>query len=195
MFTGIIQNIGTVAEIVKQGDWVLTIKTGLPLAATPIGASIACSGACLTVISKTADTFTVQASHETIDVTTIKHWSVGTRVNLEPALRMGDELGGHLVSGHVDGIAKLFSRAADSDSVRLIFDAPEAFQRFIAPKGSVVIDGVSLTVNEADGTRFGINIIPHTQTATTLGALQAGDEVNFEVDLIARYLDRLIQRP
>jgi riboflavin synthase len=195
MFTGIIQNIGTVAEIVKQGDWVLTIKTGLPLAATPIGASIACSGACLTVISKTADTFTVQASHETIDVTTIKHWSVGTRVNLEPALRMGDELGGHLVSGHVDGIAKLFSRAADSDSVRLIFDAPEAFQRFIAPKGSVVIDGVSLTVNEADGARFGINIIPHTQTATTLGALQAGDEVNFEVDLIARYLDRLIQRP
>jgi riboflavin synthase len=194
MFTGIIQDIGVVTDIVKNGDWVLTIKTGLPLATTPIGASIACSGACLTVISKTEDSFTVQASQETVGLTTVKHWSVGTRVNLEPALRMGDELGGHLVSGHVDGIARVISRIAEGDSVRLTFDASEAFKRFIAPKGSAVIDGVSLTVNEADGAIFGVNIIPHTQSATTLGALQIGDEVNFEVDLIARYLDRLIQR-
>jgi riboflavin synthase len=195
MFTGIIQDIGIVAAIAKKGDWRLTIKVNaLSLAHTAIGASIACSGACLTVISKTADTFDVQVSQETLDVTTLKHWAVGTRINLEPALRMGDELGGHLVTGHVDGIARVVSRRAEGDSIRFQFEAPASLQRFIAPKGSAVIEGVSLTVNEVEGARFGVNIIPHTQTATTLGALAEDGEVNFEVDMIARYLDRLITR-
>ena len=195
MFTGIIQDVGKVVALVKQGDWVLTLKTRkLSLVQTAIGASIACSGACLTVIAKTADTFDVQVSAETLDRTTVKNWSVGTRVNLEPALRMGDELGGHLVTGHVDGVARVAAKHTEGDSLRLSFEAPPEFSRFLAPKGSVVIDGVSLTVNEVEGARFGVNIIPHTQTETTLGDLAVGDIVNFEVDMIARYLDRLISK-
>lgn len=194
MFTGIIQDIGIVAAIAKQGDWRMTIKTGLPLTNTAIGASIACSGACLTVIAKTADTFDVQVSGETLAKTTLKHWTIGTNVNLEPALRMGDELGGHLVTGHVDGVARVVGVKREGDSIRLTFEAPKDLARFLAPKGSAVIEGVSLTVNEVDGATFGVNIIPHTQTATTLGALREGDSVNFEVDMIARYLDRLLAR-
>ncbi|MDR3424322.1 MAG: riboflavin synthase [Alphaproteobacteria bacterium] len=195
MFTGIVQDIGTVIAIVKNGDWLMTIRPdNLPLERTAIGASMACSGACLTVIAKTADGFQVQASNETLGKTTLKNWQVGTRVNLEPALRMGDELGGHLVSGHVDATARVASVRREGDSMRVQFDAPQELARFIAPKGSVVLDGVSLTVNEVEGGRFGVNIIPHTQKMTTLGALQVGDEVNIEADMIARYLDRLIRR-
>lgn len=195
MFTGIIQDIGTVTNIVKNGDWRITVKVNaLPLVGTAIGASISCSGACMTVVAKTADSFDIQVSAESLAKTTIKNWATGTRVNLEPALRMGDELGGHLVSGHVDGVIRVTARAADGDSVRLQFSMPPELARFIAPKGSVVIDGTSLTVNEVDKDAFGVNIIPHTQHATTLGTLREGDAVNIEADLIARYLDRLLPK-
>ena len=195
MFTGIIQDIGTVTGLVKSGDWLLTIETKkLSLATTAIGASIACSGACLTVIAKTANSFQVQASAETLNKTTMSRWQTGTRINLEPALRMGDELGGHLVTGHVDAVIALVSKQKEGDSLRLQFEAPSEFARFIAAKGSAVIEGVSLTVNEVEGSRFGVNIIPHTQVETTLGALEVGDKANFEVDMIARYLDRLLPK-
>jgi riboflavin synthase len=194
MFTGIVQDIGHVAAIAKNGDWRLTIKTALPLANTGIGASICVSGACLTVIGKTGDTFDVQVSPETLDKTTIKYWQTGTRINLEPALRMGDELGGHLVTGHVDGVAGVIARRPSEGSIPMMFDAPQDLARFIAPKGAVVIDGVSLTVNLVEQTRFSVTLIPHTKDATTLGALAEGDAVNIEVDMIARYLDRLIQK-
>jgi riboflavin synthase len=195
MFTGIIQDIGTVAAIDKKGDWRLTIGVGhLSLANAAIGASISCSGVCLTVISKTATTFDVQASSETLEKTTLKNWAVGTHVNLEPALRMGDELGGHLVSGHVDGVISVTARMQEGDSLRLQFAVLPEFARFIAPKGSIVIEGVSLTVNEVDAAHFGVNIIPHTQAATTLAALHMDDTVNMEIDMMARYVDRLLQR-
>ena len=195
MFTGIIQDVGTVVALSRTGDWVVTIRTNkLSLAQTVLGASIACSGVCLTVIAKTADTFDMQVSTETRGVTTLVSWQVGMRVNLEPALRLGDELGGHLVTGHVDGVATVISKMQENDSLRLAFDAPPELVRFLAPKGSAVIDGVSLTVNEVEGARFGVNIIPHTQNETTLGTLAIGDQVNFEVDMIARYLDRLIAK-
>ena len=195
MFTGIIQDIGTVTALAKKGDWVLTLQTHkLSLATTAIGASIACSGVCLTVIAKTTNTFDVQVSAETLNTTTLKNWQVGTRVNLEPALRLGDELGGHLVTGHVDGVARVIARHQEGDSIRLSFEAPPLLARFLAPKGSAVIEGVSLTVNEVENARFGVNIIPHTQNETTLGTLAVGDDVNFEVDMIARYLDRLLPK-
>jgi riboflavin synthase len=195
MFTGIIQDIGTVSDIVKNGDWLITIQTNkLSLAHTPIGASISCSGACMTVIAKTENRFQFQASLESISKTTIKGWKAGTPINLEPALRMGDELGGHLVSGHVDGVIRVTSRMQDGDSLRLQFSMPLEFKRFLAPKGSVVLDGTSLTVNEVEDGFFGVNLIPHTQNATTLGALHMEDEVNLEIDMLARYLDRLIAR-
>ncbi len=166
-----------------------------------LGASIACSGCCLTAIEvggKPGDAwFAVQASGETLSKTTLGQWREGTRINLERALKMGDELGGHIVSGHVDGLATLVSRAAEGESTRLVFALPKALGRFVAPKGSVAIDGVSLTVNEVSDaeteTRFGVNIIPHTQVATTLGALQPGQRVNFEVDMLARYVQRLAE--
>jgi riboflavin synthase len=195
MFTGIVQDIGVITSLVKTGDWVVRIGTQkLSLAPTAIGASIACSGVCLTVIAKTVDGFDTQVSGETLEKTTLKDWQIGTRVNLEPALRLGDELGGHLVTGHVDGVARVAARRPEGDSVRLSFAAPPEQTRFLAVKGSVVIDGVSLTVNEVEGTRFGVNIIPHTQNETTLGGLTVGDRVNLEVDMIARYLDRLLSK-
>ena len=194
MFTGIIQDIGLVTSIVKNGDWVVTIETEkLSLTHTVIGASISCAGACLTVIEKTDQTFSAQVSAETLDKTTLKNWRVGARVNLEPALRMGDELGGHLVAGHVDGVARVAARKAEGDSVRLQFAAPQELASFLAPKGSAVIDGTSLTINEVNDALFGVNIIPHTQTETTLGALDVGDLVNFEADMIARYVERLLR--
>jgi riboflavin synthase len=195
MFTGIIQDIGTITDIAKNGDWLLSIKTDkLPLATTALGASIACSGICLTVISKTENSFQVQASAETLSKTTIMHWKSGTRINLEPALRMGDELGGHLVTGHIDGVAFVTSKRKEGDSLRLQFEVPHELSRFLAPKGSATLDGTSLTVNEVNGAVFGVNIIPHTQTETTLGALAIGDAVNFEVDMIARYIERQMHR-
>jgi len=195
MFTGIVQDIGIVTDIKKSGDWLLTIKTNhLSLTQTAIGASIACSGICLTVIGKTDTTFQIQASAETLAKTTLMHWQKDTRVNLEPALRMGDELGGHLVTGHVDGVAFVTAKNKEGDSLRLQFEAPHDYARFLAPKGSAVIDGVSLTINEIDQARFGVNIIPHTQVATTLGKVAIGDAVNFEVDMIARYIERLLHK-
>jgi riboflavin synthase len=193
MFTGIIQDIGEIVAIDKKGDWNVTIKTAaLPLDKMALGASVACGGVCLTIIEKSKTEFRVQVSMETLGKTVAAQWKVGQRINLEPALRAGDELGGHLLSGHVDGVAKVTGRTPESDSLRYQFEVPQAFVRFLAPKGSVAIDGVSLTVNEVEGTRFGINIIPHTQGMTTLAALNVGDTVNFEIDMIARYVERML---
>lgn len=196
MFTGIIQDIGEIATIDKQGDWTVTIKTKkLPLEKTVIGASVACSGICLTIVQKDKAQFKVQVSMETLSNTTAIHWHAGSHINLEPALRIGDELGGHLVSGHVDGLARVVDRGIAGDSLRYLFEVPDEFARFIAPKGSIAIDGVSLTVNDVDGVRFGVNIIPHTQHITTLKAHGIGQEVNFEVDMIARYIERMRTAP
>ncbi len=193
MFTGIIQDIGTVVDVAKSGDWVFKIKTDkLSLLNMSVGSSMCCSGICLTLISKSYNMFQVQVSAETLAKTTMMKWGPGTLMNLEPALRLGDEMGGHLVSGHVDGVAFVASKEKIEDSLRFQFDAPHEFSRFFAPKGSVAIDGVSLTVNEINHALFSVNIIPHTQTATTLGKLSVGDAVNFEVDLMARYAERLI---
>lgn len=192
MFTGIIQSIGAIAAIDRKGDWTINVASDLPLDAVALGASIACSGICLTVIAKDEKKFTAQLSAETLSKTTAAGWDVGTRLNLERALRLGDELGGHIVSGHVDAVARVIDRQPDGDSLRFLFEAPAAFAKFLAPKGSVTLDGVSLTVNAVDGARFGVNIIPHTQTATTLGDRRADDTVNFEIDVIARYVERMM---
>lgn len=192
MFTGIIQSIGMIAAIDRKGDWTISVASDLPLDAVALGASIACSGICLTVIAKDEKKFTAQLSAETLSKTTAAGWDVGTRLNLERALRLGDELGGHIVSGHVDAVARVIDRQPDGDSLRFLFEAPAAFAKFLAPKGSVTLDGVSLTVNAVDGARFGVNIIPHTQTATTLGDRRADDTVNFEIDVIARYVERMM---
>lgn len=193
MFTGIIRDMGEIVSIDKQGDWKIAIATkNLTLDKTAIGASIACSGVCLTVIEKTDRQFKVQVSEETLSKTTVLHWRLGTRINLEPALCLGDELGGHIVSGHVDGLLRVVSKEASGDSVRYIFEVPAALAKFIASKGSVAIDGISLTVNDVDAMRFSVNIIPHTQEATTLGQLVVGSEVNFEIDAIARYVERVM---
>lgn len=195
MFTGIIQDIGAIDAIDKHGDWLITVRTDkLPLFNTPIGASMACSGVCMTVVAKAENSFQIQASTETLSRTTMMKWQPGTRINLEHALRFGDELGGHLVTGHIDGVAYVVEKRKDGDSLRLQFEAPPEFERFLAPKGSVTIDGVSLTVNAVDHARFGVNIIPHTQSATTLGKIGMGDAANFEVDMIARYAERLLRK-
>lgn len=191
MFTGIITDIGNVRSIERRGDTRLTIATGFATASIDIGASIACSGACLTVVDKGPDWFAVDVSAETLAHTTLGDWRAGTPVNLERALKVGDELGGHIVSGHVDGIARIVSRTPEGDSLRFLFEAPTALARFVAPKGSVALDGASLTVNEVDGARFGVNIIPHTQQMTTFGAAQTGAAVNLEIDVLARYVARL----
>lgn len=192
MFTGIVQDIGEVAAIDKNGDWLVTLRTQLPLGKVMIGDSISCNGVCLTVVAKGAAEFKVQVSMETLSRTNVVHWHAGSRVNLEPALHMGDALGGHILSGHIDGIVRVIDRGVSGDSIRYVFEAPKDYARYIAPKGSVALDGVSLTVNDVDDVRFGVNIIPHTQKATTIGALGVGDEVNFEIDLIARYVERMI---
>ncbi|HEY7991440.1 MAG TPA: riboflavin synthase [Stellaceae bacterium] len=192
MFTGIITDVGTVRAIEQRGDTRITVATRYPMGEVAIGASIACSGPCLTVVEKGNDCFSVDASAETLARTTAGSWRAGTRINLERALKMGDELGGHLLTGHVDTVATLIARRPEGDSLRLTFSVPEPFDRAIASKGAVAIEGVSLTVNEVDGNSFGVNIIPHTQRETTLGALQPGDRVNLEIDLIARYLARLV---
>ncbi|HCQ71332.1 MAG: riboflavin synthase [Alphaproteobacteria bacterium] len=190
MFTGIIQDIGTVQSIDKQGDWRFVIKTALPLADKPLGASIACAGCCLTVVEKGADWFAVDVSGESLSKTTLGTWEQGTRLNLEPALRAGDELGGHIVSGHVDGLATLQSIKPENDSHILRFSVPQEFAAYIAPKGSITLNGVSLTVNDVENNEFTVNIIPHTWEVTTLGHLKAGDALNFEVDMLARYILR-----
>ncbi|MBB3265403.1 riboflavin synthase [Azospirillum sp. OGB3] len=191
MFTGIITDVGRVRAVERQGDTRFTVETVFAMETVPIGASIANNGVCLTVVEKGPGWFAVQASAETLSKTTLGGWAEGTRVNLERALKVGDELGGHIVSGHVDGVATVVEVRADGESKRFTFEAPAALAKYIASKGSVALDGVSLTVNEVDGARFGVNIIPHTQDATTFGALKAGDRVNLEIDMLARYVARL----
>lgn len=194
MFTGIVTDLGHVRAISKDGDTRFDFDTGYDTGEIAIGASIACSGPCLTVVDKGPGRFAVQASAETLARTTLGSWTVGTPVNFERSLRIGDELGGHIVSGHVDGVATVLETRAEGDSTRFVFVAPEGFARYVAPKGSIALDGVSLTVNEVDETGFGVNIIPHTRRHTTFGRLAEGDRVNFEVDTIARYVDRLTAR-
>ena len=192
MFTGIITDMGRVQAIEPGGDTRLVIATAYDTGTIAIGASIACSGPCLTVIETGPDWFAVQASAETLAHTTLRGWQVGTQVNLERALALGDELGGHLVAGHVDGVARIESRTPEGDSQRFTVAAPPDLARFVAPKGSVCLDGVSLTVNEVDGERFGVNIVPHTQQMTTFNEADAGTPVNMEIDLLARYVARLM---
>jgi riboflavin synthase len=192
MFTGIVTDVGQVRAIERRGDTRFNIATHYAAAEIAIGASIACAGPCLTVVAKGEGWFAVDASAETLARTTLGAWREGTRVNLERALKMGDELGGHLLTGHVDTVATLEARRSEGDSLRLTFAMSAPYDRAIASKGAVALDGVSLTVNEVDGTTFGVNIIPHTQRETTLRDAQPGDRFNLEIDLIARYLARLI---
>jgi len=198
MFTGIVTDIGEVIAIDQNGDTRLTLSTAYDHETIDLGASIACNGVCLTVTDKSAGQFCVEASAETLDKTTIGSWRPGTKVNLERSLRLGDELGGHLVFGHVDGVARVIDVAPDGDSLRWRIEAPAGLERFIAQKGSVAVNGVSLTVNDVDETSFGVNIIPHTQAQTTFRAnsgdnsgLRQGDPVNLEIDMLARYVARL----
>ena len=196
MFTGLVSDIGQVRHVEKRGDTHLVIATHYDVAAMDIGASVACAGVCLTIVDKgTAKDrwFAVTASGETLSKTTIGGWKTGTYVNLERPLRVGDEFGGHIVTGHIDGIAEVVSVAPEGESVRMVFRAPTKLARFIAAKGSVALDGVSLTVNETKGARFGVNIIPHTAKVTTFGRLKPGGKVNLEIDLLARYVARLVK--
>jgi riboflavin synthase len=192
MFTGIISDVGRVRAVVRGGDTTFTIGTGYDTRDIAVGASIACAGACLTVTAKGEDWFAVQASAETLARTTLGRWCEGSAVNLERALKAGDEFGGHLLTGHVDAVAEIASRRPEGDSLRFVFEVPPPYEKAIAPKGSVALDGVSLTVNEVEGRRFGINIIPHTQAATTFGTAAIGDRVNLEIDVLARYVARLL---
>jgi riboflavin synthase len=194
MFTGIITDQGSVRDISGQGDVLFKIGTSYDTATIEIGASIAHNGICLTVIETGPDWYTVQASAETLNLTTMGGWTQGQRINLERALKVGDELGGHIVSGHVDGVARVVEIRPENQSVRILFEAPADLARFVATKGSVALDGVSLTVNEVDGARFGVNIIPHTQSVTSFGAYRPGDRVNMEIDMLARYVARLIAK-
>jgi riboflavin synthase len=196
MFTGIITDIGTIDHVEQRGDLHARIRCSYDMAGVAIGASIACSGACLTVTSKGDDWFTVDISAETVSKTSAGQWAQGTRLNLERALKIGDELGGHIVTGHVDGMGTVAAREAEGDSIRFTISAPQALAPYIAAKGSITVEGVSLTVNshadQADGSvHFGLNIIPHTWQMTTLGDLQPGDRVNLEIDVLARYLMRM----
>jgi riboflavin synthase len=193
MFTGIITDIGTVAKVEKAGDLRARITTRYDTGKIDIGASIASDGVCLTVIDLGADWYDVQISAETVSKTNLSDWREGTRVNLERALRVGDELGGHIVSGHVDGVADVLAVTPEGDSTRITLRAPKSLARFIAPKGSVALNGTSLTVNEVDGCDFGINVIPHTQACTTWGAVAVGDRINLEIDTLARYVARLAE--
>jgi riboflavin synthase len=193
MFTGIITDIGTVRAVTRAGDTRFEIATSYDLTTVDLGASIACNGCCLTVIEKGQGWFAIDASAETLSKTTLGGWKAGTKINLERSLRIGDELGGHIVSGHVDGIGEILSITPEGDSRRFRIRVPGALARFIAPKGSVAVDGTSLTVNEVQGDVFGVNIIPHTQAVTTWGTMEAGQPVNIEIDMLARYVARLTE--
>ncbi|MEO5336053.1 MAG: riboflavin synthase [Magnetospirillum sp. WYHS-4] len=196
MFTGIITDLGTVRAVLKKdgGDTRFEIATAYDTQTVEIGASICCSGACMTVVETGLGWFAIQASAESLSKTTMGTWQAGRRINLERALKVGDELGGHYVSGHVDGVGTIAAMTPENESLRFVFEAPAAMAKFIASKGSVAVDGISLTVNEVDGRRFGINIIPHTQKATTLGGVRVGDAVNLEIDMLARYVARLLEK-
>lgn len=194
MFTGIITDIGKVLEMEKRGDLRVRIGCAYDVDGIEIGASIACDGVCLTVVAlgvSPQNWFDVQISAESVSMTNIGAWEAGSRINLERALKLGDELGGHIVSGHVDGVAEIIAIMDEGDSTRISFAVPAALAKFIASKGSVALNGTSLTVNEVDGARFGINVIPHTQEATTWGGAKVGDKVNLEIDTLARYVARL----
>ena len=194
MFTGIITAVGTVRRLIPLGagsDMRLVLATPWPdAAAIPIGASIACAGCCLTAVEVGPDWFAVDVSGETLSKTGLGLWTEGSRMNLERSLKVGDELGGHFVSGHVDGQGVVASTTPESGSHRVTIEAPAALARYIAAKGSIAVDGVSLTVNEVEGARFGVNIIPHTWSETTLGGLQPGAQVHIEIDMLARYIAR-----
>jgi riboflavin synthase len=193
MFTGIVTGIGEIARVEKRGDRRFEIGSGYETRTIDIGASIACAGCCLTVAEKSPNSFSVDVSTETLAKTTLESWTVGTRINLERALRVGGELGGHVVSGHVDGVGHIVSIRPDGDSKRFRFRVPPDLAKFIAQKGSVTLDGTSLTVNEVEGLEFGVNIIPHTQAVTTWGHAAVGDGVNVEIDMLARYVARLAE--
>ena len=193
MFTGIITDVGIVRKIETAGDTRFDVTTGYDLQTVALGASIACNGVCLTVIETGEDWFAVQASGETLAVTTLGALEQGDRLNLERALCLGDELGGHLVSGHVDGKAQLVSVIPEGESLRMTLRAPDGLKKYIAPKGSVTLDGISLTVNEVDDRDFGINIIPHTRQMTTLSFVKPGDVLNLEIDMLARYVERMMK--
>jgi riboflavin synthase len=192
MFTGIITDLGRVRRLRRDVGLQLTIGAAFPIEEIALGASIACSGPCLTVVAVEPGAFSVEASAETLACSTLGDWIEGSPVNLERALRLGDELGGHLVSGHVDGVARLVERRPEGDSVRFTIEAPAELTRYIAPKGSVALDGVSLTINEVVGTRFGVNLIPYTLAHTSLGDAASGQRLNLEIDPIARYVARLL---
>ena len=194
MFTGIVTDQGEIVALQQEGDLRARIRTGYDIDRLDIGASVSCDGVCLTVVTKGRDPhpwFEVQASAETLGKTNLAAWAPGKRINLERALKVGDELGGHIVSGHVDGTATVVSLRQEGDSTRVRLRAPDALARFIAPKGSVALDGISLTVNEVEGPEFGVNLIPHTKEVTTWGTLREGQPVNLEVDTMARYVARL----
>lgn len=193
MFSGIITDIGRVVAIEKKGDTRLWIGTAYSLDSITIGASIAHNGVCLTVVEKGEGRFAVEASAETLSKTTLGDWREGTSINLEQSLSLGEEIGGHLVYGHVDGVGTIESRHPEGDSLRFSLRVPETLSAYIAPKGSVAVDGVSLTVNEVEGSQFGVNIIAHTAEKTHFGSLQAGDRVNIEVDMLARYVARILE--
>ena len=199
MFTGIITDIGILRAVEQRGDLRARIGTGYRIAGIDLGASIACDGVCLTVVAKGQDAeqdggwFDVDISAESVSKTNLSGWAPGQRVNLERALKVGDELGGHIVSGHVDGLAEVVAVRDDGDSTRVTLRAPKSLARFIAPKGSVALNGTSLTVNEVEGCDFGINFIPHTKQMTTWGDVAVGDRVNLEIDTLARYVARLAE--
>ena len=195
MFTGIIQGVGSVVGIEPRGgDAVVTFDTGdVPLDEVEIGGSIAVNGACLTAVERDARRFKADVSRETLSLTTLGDWQPGTKVNIEKALQAGQSLGGHYVTGHVDGVGKVVSRHDDARSVRVEFEVPADLARYIARKGSVCVDGVSLTVNGVAGRRFDVNLVPHTLSMTVLGGYQVGTRVNLEVDIIARYLERMLE--
>jgi riboflavin synthase len=191
MFTGIITDVGSVRSVHKAGDLRVEIETLYDITTIDFGASIACNGVCLTVVEKNEKSFFVDVSAESVSLTNAGDWSTGSLVNLERALKVGDELGGHIVAGHVDGLAKIIKIHDEGDSTRVKLRAPDSLARFIAPKGSVALNGTSLTVNEVDGTEFGVNFIPHTKTVTTWSDAVVGDRVNLEIDTLARYVARL----
>ncbi|MBR7158283.1 MAG: riboflavin synthase [Alphaproteobacteria bacterium] len=195
MFTGIVTDVGEIKSVTRAGDAIFEIYTAYDAADISIGSSISCNGVCLTTvrhgISEGRNWFAVTASAETLSKTSLSSWTTGSKVNLERSLRMGDEMGGHIVTGHVDGVVEVVNMYPEGDSIRFVFKVPEHLKHYIAPKGSVAIDGVSLTVNEVIDDTFGVNIIPHTQRVTTFGIMNVGYKANLEIDILARYIARI----
>ena len=194
MFTGIITDIGVVIALKKAQDARMTIRTSYKISSIAFGASIACSGACMTVVEKGEDSFTIEVSAESLSRTTLGQWKIGTEINLERSLAVGDELGGHIVSGHVDGVAVVREIAESGDTHKLTLEVPPSFSKYIAEKGSITLDGVALTVNGVEGNCFWVTLIPHTWQYTTMKYLKPGEKMNFEIDMLARYVERMLGR-